>query len=706
MPRGHAPATGFPAAWPAAIRAVLLLGPLFAAGAASAGQVSPAAEPARPLRPADLSTLREVSEPRISPDGLWVAYTVETTDTTLDERSTDLWMTRWDGSRTVQLTYSKQSESHPRWSPDGQGLAFLSDRGEGDDPKTQVWLMDRAGGEARKLTKQPGGVSDFAWSPDGARLALIATDPDPDEASAAEGKPEGGKKKTPKPIVIDRYQFKEDVSGYLLHLRDHLYVFDLTTSKAELLTPGDFDEALPSWSPDGKRIAFSSKRGGDPDRHENWDVFVIEARAGAASRKLTRFEGADNDPAWGSPPAWSPDGTRIAYLQGGPPKYRDYDPPQLAVIPAAGGEPRLLTPTLDRAASAPAWSTDGRSVSFLLEDDRSVVLARVRADGGAVERLTPTEGVTLAFDLGPEGRLAILQTTALKPAEVVALEPTGMRPLSKQNEGLLKSFSLGAVQGVEWKSGDGTEVHGLLFKPPGFQPGRRYPTIVYIHGGPVAQDQFEFDDIRLFLAGDGYLVFAPNYRASSGRGRDFSRAIYADWGHLEVQDVLAGVDALVARGLADPERLGIGGWSYGGMMTDYTIATDTRFKAAVSGASIANQITGYGTDQYVRQYEGEFGPPWKGIDLYLRSSYPFFHADRIKTPTLFLCGERDFNVPLINSEQMYQALRSLNVPTKLVIYPGQHHGLAKPSYRQDKLERYLNWFGSYLKPEAEPIAKP
>jgi dipeptidyl aminopeptidase/acylaminoacyl peptidase len=422
--------------------------------------------------------------------------------------------------------------------------------------------------------------------------------------------------------------------------------------------------------------------------------------------QLTRFEGADNDPAWASPAAWSPDGSRIAYLQGGPPKYRDYDPPQIAVLPAAGGEPRLLTAALDRAVSGPRWSSDGRAGLFLLEDDRSVILARVRAEGGMAERLTPEGGVAMAFDLGPEGQTVLLHSTALTPAEVMALDPTGFRPLSRQNEALLQSFSLGAVEGIEWKSGDGTEIHGLLFKPPGFQSARRYPTIVYIHGGPVAQDQFDFDDIRLFLAAEGYLVLAPNYRGSSGRGRDFSRAIYADWGRLEVQDVLAGVDALVTRGLADPERLGIGGWSYGGMMTNYTIASDARFKAAASGASIANQITGYGTDQYVRQYEGEFGPPWKGIDLYLRTSYPFFHADRIKTPTLFLCGERDFNVPLINSEQMYQALRSLNVPTRLVIYPGQHHGLTKPSYRQDKLERYLSWFGVYLNPETKPASQP
>lgn len=687
---------------------LLLLGgtPLLASFALSSAAVAQSgvasSEPRRVFQFEDLARLREVRDLQVSPEGDWVAYEVRTAQLEEDRIAGDLWMTSWDGVRSVQLTRSKASESRPRWSPDGRSLAFLADRGEGKDPKTQVWLLDRAGGEARKLTEMPGGVQDFAWSPDSQRLALIASDPDLEEV-AAQGEPKKDAKKTPKPIVIDRYQFKQDGSGYLRHLRAHLYVFDVATGKAELLTAGDFDEALPSWSPDGTQIAFSSKRGDDPDRHENWDLYVIEARAGATARQLTRFEGADNDPAWDSPAVWSPDGRQIAYLQGGPPKYRDYDPSQLAVIPAAGGEPRLVSPSLDRVVRAPAWSSDGRSLYFLLEDDRSQILARVPAGGGPVERLTPASGVTRAFALGPKGRIVVLETRAQEPAEAMALEGSALRPLSTQNRALLDELRLGAVEGLEFRSADGTEVHGLLVKPPDFQPGRRYPTVAYIHGGPVSQDGCEFDEIAQTLAAHGYLVVAVNYRGSSGRGRDYSRALYADWGRLEVQDILAAVDRLVRLGLADPERLGIGGWSYGAITTNYTIASDGRFKAALSGAGSSNALMGYGTDQYIRQYESELGLPWNGVDTYLKLSYPFLHADRIRTPTLFLCGEKDFNVPLIHSEQMYQALRSLGVPTQLVIYPGQYHGLDKPSYQRDRLERYVAWLDRYLKLE-EPAA--
>jgi dipeptidyl aminopeptidase/acylaminoacyl peptidase len=648
---------------------------------------SHAAEPPHPFGPGDLAALREVRDPRLSPDGAWVAYVVRTSDTKEDRVTGDLWMTSWDGARTVQLTHTpKDSESSPRWSPDNRYLAFLAARG-GDDAKTQVWLLDRSGGEARPLTKLPGGVGDLAWSPDGRRLALIASDPDPDEpAEDAKDKAE----KTKKPIVIDRYWFKQDRTGYLRHLRDHLYLFDLASEKAELLTPGDYDEESPAWSPDGTRIAFVSKREGDPDRNENSDIFVIEARVGAAPQQLTRFEGADSDPRW------SPDGEKIAFLRGGPVKYRDYDPARLAVVPARGGEALLLAPELDRAASEPHWSADGRSLLFLVEDDRSQQLARVPAGGGAVERLSETGAVVQAVSAAGD-RVALLLSRPGQPAEVFALEGGRGRALSSQSRDLLERVKLGAVEGYSARAADGNEVHGLIVEPPDFVAGRRYPTVVYIHGGPVGQDGFEFDPIAQTLAGAGYLVVQPNYRGSSGRGRDYSRSIWGEWGRLEVTDVLASVDHVVAAGLADPERLAIGGWSYGGMMTNYTIASDTRFKAALSGASISNQITGYGTDQYVRQYELEFGKPWEGIDRYLAASYPFFHADRIKTPTLFLCGEDDFNVPLVNSEQMYQALRSLGVETQLVIYPGQHHGLSKPSYQKDRLERYLAWLAEHLK---------
>ena len=298
-----------------------------------------------PFSPADLLAVRQVSDPRVSPDGAWVAFVVGTNDLEEDQATSDLWMVSWDGDRTLQLTYTaKQSESHPRWSPDNRFLGFLAAR-SGENAKSQVWLLDRAGGESRQLTTLPGGVTDFAWSPDGKRLALIASDPDPEEPGPEACEKE--KKKTPAPIVIDRYKFKEDVTGYLRHFRDHLYLFDLETATAELLTPGDYDEFSPAWSPDGNRIAFVSKRDGDPDRNENSDIFVIAARAGAVPEQLTHFESADAAPRWGAP-AWSPDGSAIAYLQGGPRKYRDYDPPTLATIPAGGGKPTLLASGLDR----------------------------------------------------------------------------------------------------------------------------------------------------------------------------------------------------------------------------------------------------------------------------------------------------------------------------------------------------------------------
>ncbi|MCI0407859.1 MAG: S9 family peptidase, partial [Acidobacteria bacterium] len=258
-------------------RTFILIGLLFTLSFPPSSAQSPAK---RPLRLEDLARIRGVSEPEISPEGDWVAYTVETTDLKEDKKGSDIWMTRWNGRETIQLTSSKESESKPRWSPDGRYLAFLAARG-GEEELSQVFLLNRSGGEAVKLTDLPSGVSDFAWAPDGKRLALVASDPDPDASSA---KKEPGEKKPPKPIVIDRYQFKQDVSGYLTSRQKHLYLFDLVSKKAEPLTAGAFSDGLPSWSPEGTRIAFASKRGPDPDRHSNSDVFVIESRAGAPER--------------------------------------------------------------------------------------------------------------------------------------------------------------------------------------------------------------------------------------------------------------------------------------------------------------------------------------------------------------------------------------------------------------------------------------
>jgi dipeptidyl aminopeptidase/acylaminoacyl peptidase len=644
----------------------------------------------------DLAALREVSDPQISPDGAWVAYAVRTHDVKEDKRVTDIWMTSWDGARTLRVTASKESESKPRWSPDNQHLAFLSSRSV-ENEADQLWVMNRAGGEAAQATDLKGSVTDYAWSPDGKRLVLVVKDPDP---NAVDDK-DKDKKKTPKPIVIDRFQFKEDETGYLGARRQHLYLLDLASQKIQELTAGAFDEQLPAWSPDGSAIAFVTKRGTDPDRSDNFDVYVVEAKAGAALRQVTTYEGADCDPTWGSSPAWSPDGKSIAYLQGSDPKLIYYGVHQLAVIPSTGGTPRLLAPTLDRNVAEPRWSADGAWVYFLLEDNRTSLPARVRSAGGPEERIFDGRREVSDYDLGPGAKLAVLSGSSSEPFEVYALEGRNLRPLTRANQELMTTLRLGAVEEIDFKSKDGTKIHGFLVKPPDYQPGRRYPTILRIHGGPVSQFTSELMFEWQFFAANGYVVVAANPRGSSGLGEAFSKAIYAEWGNKDAQDVLAAVDYAVAQGIADPARLGVGGWSYGGMLTNYTIAQDTRFKAAVSGASISNALAGYGTDQYIREYEAELGPPWKNPEAWMRVSFPFLHADRIVTPTLFLCGEKDFNVPLLNSEQMYQALRSLGRETQLVIYPGEFHEIAKPSYLRDRLERYLAWYNKYLVPGAE-----
>jgi len=289
-------------------------------------------------------------------------------------------------------------------------------------------------------------------------------------------------------------------------------------------------------------------------------------------------------------------------------------------------------------------------------------------------------------------------STPERSGEVYAWESGALRQLTHQNDSLFAQLQLGTTEAFSSKSKDGTEVHGVLVRPANAAPGK-LPMILYIHGGPNGQDSYSFSFDREFFAASGYAVLSVNYRGSSGRGSAYQKAIYADWGDKEVMDLLGAVDEAVRSGVADGDRLGIGGWSYGGILTDYSIATTTRFKAAVAGAGSALQLSMYGTDQYITQYNQEIGPPWKNQDLWIKISYPFFHADRIKTPTLFMGGSADFNVPIIGGEQMYQALRSLGVPTELVIYPGQFHGLTLPTYRKDRLERYLAWYDRYLKPQ-------
>ena len=636
----------------------------------------------RLLKPSDVLRLKSVSEPEVSPDSKWVAYTVSTPDSVADKYDDNIWMSTIDGTATVQLTYSDKDESTPQWSPDGKFISFISSRYEANE-KGQVWLMNRMGGEAWQLTKLKSSISDYKWSPDGKKLILVIKDHEV-RADSLKAKPE-------KPIVINRYHFKADGEGYLEHKHKHLYLFDVASKKLDTLTQGNFDHSDPAWSPDGKYIAFTSNRTEDPDRNTNTDIWVVEAKAKAKPRQLTTWVDYDRHPIW------SPDGKTIAYLRSISAEWDAYDEPHLAIIPASGGTPVLLSEKLDRPVNHPEWTTDGKSIVALIEDDRKRCIMRFDVASKTFVRITDAEQSISWIKPINTTQSVVMMSDPLHPSEIYSFKEKVFSKITSHSADFIKSVKLSPVDGFTFKNREGQQVGGLLTWPAGKPRGQKLPLVLWIHGGPVAQDEFEFDMTTQMLAAKGYAVASINYRGSNGRGYDFARAIFGDWGNKEVVDLIDGVNHLIKTGVADENRLGIGGWSYGGILTDYTTATDSRFKAAASGAGSALQLTMYGTDQYTQQYEMELGAPWKNIDAWMKISYPFLHIEKIKTPTLYMVGEKDFNVPAVGSEQMYQGLRSEGVPTELIIYPGQYHGLAVPSYWKDRYERYHAWFEKYLK---------
>lgn len=647
----------------------------------------------RPLKVEDMHCFYDVRDPQPSPDGKWVAYTLTSVDVTADKRDTDVWMVNWDGTRQMRLTSSPENENAPRWSPDGRYLSFLSSR-PGKARGAQVWILDRDGGEAQQLTNVTGRLSDYEWSPDSKRLLLTMADRDPNEPDTPP--PASATPRPPKPIVVDRYQFKRDGPGYLTQKPPRFYLFDIETKKAEAITPDTVEPSAPSFSPDGKWIAFVGKEGDDADRFNRSNIYVIEAKTGATPRQLTRYNGVDSSLSRGRP-EWSADGTQLALLQGSGVKLIEYNMNRLAVVSVAGGTPKILTEKLDRGISSPRFSKDG-SILFLVTDDRWEYPARVSAGGGGIEKLLKQPAMVSSLVQGKDGRLVAMSGSDKAPGEIYALEYGALRQLTHHNDTVLAELRLGETEEYSCKAKDGNEVHGLLVKPPDYTPGKKYPAVFRIHGGPNGQDAHSFNFERQIFAANGYVVVTVNYRGGAGRGEKYQTVIAGDWGNKEVIDILAAADYVVATGLADPGHLGIGGWSYGGILTDATIARDHRFKAATSGAGTGFPLSFYGTDQYIQQYDQEIGPPWKDLNAWLKISYPFLHADQITTPTLFMGGDRDFNVPVAGGEQLYQALRGLGVPTQLIVYPGEPHGIGRPSFQKDRIERYLAWYAKYLKP--------
>ena len=655
----------------------------------------------------DYFQIRAVSDPQLSPDAKWVAYTVKAALLKEDKNEERIWMVPAAGGAPLALTAEGASSSHARWSPDGKFIAFLSAR---EEAKAQVWLLNRLGGEAARLTDTPQDVEDFAWSPDSRQLVLILRDASPEEIEAAkETSAKDGlssdKKKESKPQkawVIDRLQFKLDEVGYLDRRRTHLYVFDLAAKSLMQITSGDFDDSEPAWSPDGKFLAFTSNRSTpDPDATYDQNIWVVAAGntdKGAHLTQITTNSGADGSPAW------SPDGKWIAYVTQLDSHLFDYSTKHLAITAATGGEAKVLTLAFDRMVSNPHFAPDGRYIYFIADDDGTQNVCRIPVAGGEITRPFGGRLMVNDYSLAKTGDLVAQIATIDRPDELYAIPDGKLTQITHTNDTLMSQLKLSHGEYVHFKSKDGTVVSGFLYKPLDYLPGKKYPTILRPHGGPVWAYYAEFDHLPQLLAANGYAVLFPNPRGSTGYGQDYAKAIWADWGNKDYQDDMAMVDYAIEQGIADPEKLAVGGWSYGGMSTDFIIAQTTRFKAAISGAGVAFIASMYGHDHYQRDYEAELGRPWENKAVWEHVS-PFYRVNNITTPTLFMGGEIDWNVPILGGEQMYQALKRLGRTTELVVYPGEYHEFKTPSHIKDRLERYLAWYGHYVKGDPTP-ARP
>jgi dipeptidyl aminopeptidase/acylaminoacyl peptidase len=672
---------------------------LLASGSGLSGQ-TPAKDLKRDLVVDDLFQIKDVADPQVSPDGKWVGYAVSTTILKEEKSESQVWMIPFAGGDPVPMTAKGSSCSRPRWSPDGKYLAFLAARGES---KMQVWLLNRVGGEAQQLTEVRQGVRSYDWSPDGTKLVLEIQDPSPEDSANEKDEEQGVKParaRTQPPWTIDRLQTKRDYIGYLDHRRVHLYVFGVVAKNLVQITSGDYDDSDAAWSPDGRFLAFVSNRDKEPDATINTEIWLVAADNPDKGKSLVRLT---NNPGEDENPAWSPDGKSIAYVTNIAPELFWYATRYLAVVPVKGGEPRIITRKLDRNVSSPKYSPDGASVFFSLEDSGEQRLARIPAAGGNISQVIDGPRALRSYSLAASGVPVALISDPGVPGEIFVAEAGKLRRLTGMNDAFLEQVRLGTVEKIKFKSPDGTEIEGFICKPPAFNPELKYPALLRIHGGPTAQFDYGFDFEDQIFAANGYLVIMVNPRGSTGYGQDFCKAIFADWGNKDTQDVLAGVDYVVAKGLADPDRLGVGGWSYGGIQTNYVISQTTRFKAAITGAGGIFWAASYGHDHYQREYVIELGEPWKHRDIWDRVSSAFTNVEKITTPTLIMGGEVDWNVPILNSEHLYQALRQLGRTTQLVVYPGQHHGIEKPSYQKDVLERYLAWYEKYVK-GGSPIA--
>jgi len=678
--------------WQASVRAmaIALVAMTIAMGAQPAsGQEGARSKDGKKLfGTAEVLRLARVSSPRLSPDGTRVAYLVAETQMEKDKDPwksvTHLWVVPAAGPATSarQFTRGEKSVSNVAWSPDGKILAFTREAGDEKDAKPQVWFMYADGGEPWQVTKHKSGVRGFEFSPDGKTLLLTATAPlGEDEEKRTKQKDDA--------VVVD-HDFK----------MAQLWTWSIATSEEKQISKGDFTVSDARWSPDGTKVTFTTNPTPRLDEISMQTAWVLDVASGT-QRKVTEANVAD----WTHTARWSPDGKAIAFLgTTGMLIYKQ----NLFVVDANGGTPKKLSGSFELNAGEPHWSKDGKEIYFSTDDRESLRVFSADVAARTVKALTKEGIVVNLAGISEDGKTAVGTTgDPLHPDDVYRSDLSfgTLEKITNQNAWLAE-YALGATEVVKWKSSkDGMEIDGIVTKPVDWDGMKKVPFLLNPHGGPTGASLLTFNPGEQVMAANGYMVLEPNFRGSSGRGEKFATANQNDWGGGDYKDDMSGVQAMVDKGWADPERLGAFGWSYGGYMTMWIDTQTDRFKAISPGAGLPDLISMYAqTDihKYLTEFEG-MKTPWDNYQEYWDHS-PLKYVNNVKTPTMILHGQADTRVPTPQSEEFYRALYDRQVPVEYVTYPRENHGFVEPRHIQDRMQRYLVFFGKYL--NNRPVTEP
>ena len=636
------------------------------------------AQAKRPMTLVDLLEIPQVSDPQLSPDGRQVAFVQSRADWKANNRVSHVWRVNTDGSGLVQMTTGPRGESSPRWSPDGSRIAFVGRRAAeaGSEESAQIYTIQNSGGEAQQLTKHTTAVSNLQWSADGGSIYFLAPD-----AKSAEEK--------------ERDRAKDDVYAFDENFKQtHLWKAALGDGRETRVTQGDFSILNYRLSRDGSRIAFTRSATPLLADEEQVEIYVMDG-SGGSQRRLTRNAIPERQPEI------SPDNSQVLFTAASNEKFEPYYDGNVYLIPAAGGEPRLLVPDFPFGVEEASWSRDGKSVLMLCNMGVHSELFQLDVATRKYKQITNGGHGAAAWTFFPAlDRHALVVSTPTSPGEVFMLSTNETAPVqvTRVAEYVARTFQLPREEKVEWKGADGVKVEGILTYPLDYQEGKRVPLVVNTHGGPASSDKLSFSSwshYRPVLAARGYAVLRPNYRGSTGYGNAFLRDMVGHYFNQAHLDVMTGVDALIARGLVDPDRLVKMGWSGGGHMTNKIITFTDRFKAASSGAGAGNWVSMYAQSD-VRTYRTPWfgGTPWQKdapISVYWNNS-PLKDVWKAKTPTIFLVGEKDVRVPMPQSVEMYRALRSNGVPTHLYVAPREPHGWGELRHELFKMNVELDWF--------------